>query len=84
MVSWPDLGTRVTVRYRRPSASVPPLPAALGHPLAVDPSGVLYIADFDNNLVRRVGTDGAISTFAGRGSATEALLVSMPRIRAWA
>ena len=37
MVSWPDLGTRVTVRYRRPRGSVPPLTDAVGHLLAVDP-----------------------------------------------
>jgi hypothetical protein len=38
MVSWPDLGTRVTVRYRRPAGSVPPLTDAVGHLLAVDPT----------------------------------------------
>src|SRR6201993_5105903 len=37
MVTWPDLGTRVTVRYRRPAGSVPPLTDAVGHLLAVDP-----------------------------------------------
>jgi N-acetylglutamate synthase len=37
MVSWPDLGTRVTVRYRRPAGSVPPLTDAVGHLLAVEP-----------------------------------------------
>jgi hypothetical protein len=37
MVSWPDLGTRVTVRYRRPAGSVPPLTDTVGHLLAVDP-----------------------------------------------
>ncbi len=37
MVSWPDLGTRVTVRYRRPAGSVPPLTDAVGHLLARDP-----------------------------------------------
>jgi hypothetical protein len=37
MVSWPDLGTRVTVRYRRPAGSVPPLTDAVGHLLTVDP-----------------------------------------------
>ncbi|HYB82804.1 MAG TPA: GNAT family N-acetyltransferase [Mycobacterium sp.] len=37
MVSWPDLGTRVTLRYRRPAGSVPPLTDAVGHLLAVDP-----------------------------------------------
>ncbi|BBX98443.1 N-acetylglutamate synthase, CG3035 family [Mycobacterium lacus] len=37
MVSWPDLGTRVTVRYRRPAGSVPPLTDAVGQLLALDP-----------------------------------------------
>lgn len=37
MVSWPDLGTRVTVRYRRRPESIPPLTDAVGHLLAVDP-----------------------------------------------
>ncbi len=37
MVSWPALGSRVTVRYRRPAGSVPPLTDAVGHLLAIDP-----------------------------------------------
>ncbi len=37
MISWPSLGTRVTVRYRRPAGSLPPLTDAVGHLLAVDP-----------------------------------------------
>jgi N-acetylglutamate synthase len=37
MFSWPDPGTRVTVRYRRPAGSVPPLTDAVGHLLAIDP-----------------------------------------------
>jgi hypothetical protein len=37
MVSWPELGTRVMVRYRRPAGSVPPLTDAVGHLLTVDP-----------------------------------------------
>ncbi|QUR66171.1 N-acetylglutamate synthase, CG3035 family [Mycobacterium spongiae] len=38
MVMWPALGTRVTVRYRRPAGSVPPLTDAVGHLLAVSPT----------------------------------------------
>ncbi len=38
MVSWPALGTRVTLRYRRPPGSVPPLTDAVGHLLAIDPT----------------------------------------------
>ena len=33
--------------------------------LAFDAAGNLYISDDQNNIVRRVGTDGVISTFAG-------------------
>ena len=38
--------------------------ASLNHPasVAVDSSGVFYIADRDNSRIRRVGTDGVIST----------------------
>lgn len=38
MISWPALGTRVTLRYRRPPGSVPPLTDAVGHLLAIDPT----------------------------------------------
>lgn len=37
MLSWPGLGTRVTVRYRRARGSVPPLTDAVGHLLATEP-----------------------------------------------
>ncbi|WP_459076919.1 cadherin-like beta sandwich domain-containing protein [Cohnella rhizosphaerae] len=37
--------------------------------VAVDGSGNLYIADSNNNRVRKVDTDGKISTFAGTGTA---------------
>ncbi len=36
--------------------------------VAVDAEGNLYIADTFNGRIRRVGTDGTISTVAGRGS----------------
>lgn len=35
--------------------------------VAVDAAGRVYIADSNNNRIRRVGTDGVISTFAGTG-----------------
>jgi N-acetylglutamate synthase len=37
MVSWPQPGTRVTVRYCRPAGSVPPLTDAVGHLLGIEP-----------------------------------------------
>jgi RHS repeat-associated protein len=36
--------------------------------LAVAPDGSLYIADYPNNRIRRVGPDGIISTVAGTGT----------------
>lgn len=43
--------------------------AKLNHPsgLSLDPYGNLYIGDASNNVIRRVATDGTISTFAGNG-----------------
>ena len=52
MVSWPQPGTRVTVRYRRPAGSVPPLTDAVGHLLAIEP------------LVRVRTKTGAVVQFA--------------------
>jgi uncharacterized protein (TIGR03437 family) len=37
--------------------------------LVVDSAGNLYIADTNNNRIRKVGTDGNINTFAGAGGA---------------
>ena len=37
MISWPPPGTRVTVRYRRPAGSIPPLTDAVGHLLDIEP-----------------------------------------------
>lgn len=44
--------------------------ATLSYPysVAVSPSGLVYIADTDNNRVRVVYTNGSIDTFAGTGS----------------
>jgi trimeric autotransporter adhesin len=38
------------------------------HQLTVDASGNLHIADYDNNVVRKVNAAGTISTIAGTGS----------------
>jgi N-acetylglutamate synthase len=52
MVSWPELGTRVTVRYRLPDGSVPPLTDVIGHLLDTAP------------LVRVRTKTGAVVQFA--------------------
>ncbi|WP_405642440.1 RICIN domain-containing protein [Streptomyces uncialis] len=49
----------------------PATAARLNLPLgvAMDSSGVLYLADYNNHRVRRITTDGKISTVAGTGVA---------------
>jgi uncharacterized protein (TIGR03437 family) len=49
----------------------PATQARLHHPqgIALDTIGNLYIADHDNNRIRRVGLDGTITTVAGTGTA---------------
>ncbi|MEU8925827.1 RICIN domain-containing protein [Kitasatospora sp. NPDC048545] len=48
-------------------ATAAPLNLPLG--VAVDGAGVLYIPEYHNNRVRKVTTDGKISTVAGTGTA---------------
>jgi N-acetylglutamate synthase len=63
MISWPALGTRVVIRYRRPPGSVPPLTDVIGHLLQADPlvrvrnkaGAVVEIAPDDVVIVRAVG-----------------------------
>ncbi|MCV7409764.1 GCN5 family acetyltransferase [Mycobacterium florentinum] len=66
MVSWPDLGTRVTVRYRRRPGSVPPLTDAVGHLLAVDP------------MVRVQTKTGAVAEFAAADVVALRVLTDAP------
>lgn len=44
--------------------------ASLNYPRSIcfDRSGNMYIADYDNNVVRKVNTSGIISTYAGTGT----------------
>ena len=69
MFSWPDVGTRVTLRYRRPAGSVPPLTDAVGHLLAVDPvvrvrtkTGAVVEVAADDVVALRVLTDAPVRT----------------------
>ena len=50
------------------SLAAGPLESA-GQALAVDTQGNLYIADADNQRIRRVGLNGVITTVAGSGQA---------------
>src|SRR5262249_22162951 len=36
--------------------------------IAVDGTGVLYVADTGNNRIRKIGTDGTVTTIAGDGN----------------
>ena len=44
--------------------------AKLSNPtaVAVDPDGTIYIADYGNSRIRRIGTNGIITTYAGTGN----------------
>src|SRR5436305_11464453 len=48
---------------------IPAASAALNHPrgAAADLKGNIFVADVDNNRVRRIGADGTIFTVAGVG-----------------
>jgi N-acetylglutamate synthase len=52
MDSWPEPGTRVTVRHRRPAGSIPPLTDVVGHLLEIAP------------LVRIRTKTGSVAQFA--------------------
>jgi sugar lactone lactonase YvrE len=48
----------------------PAIEAELGwvYDLAIDPTGVIYIADHDNSRIRMIDTNGVITTLAGTGT----------------
>lgn len=69
MVAWPEPGTRVAVRYRRASGSVPPLTDAVGHLLTVEPvvrvrtkTGAVVEFAPDDVVALRVLTDTPVRT----------------------
>ena len=49
----------------------PAIAATFGGPaaIAIDAGGSLYVADFNNHCIRRIGTDGIITTIGGTGTA---------------
>ena len=59
-----------------PGAPPSPTGKALSQPvnapqgMAIDSSGTLYLADTGNNLIRKITTDGNITTIVGTGAAT--------------
>jgi N-acetylglutamate synthase len=90
MVSWPDPGTRVTVRYRLPAGSVPPLTDAVGHLLQVEPvvrvrtktQAIVEIAPPDV-VALRVLTDAPIRTSQIRALEHAAAAAFPGAERAW-
>lgn len=90
MFSWPDPGTRVTLRYRRPQGSVPPLTDAVGHLLAVDPvvrvrtkSGAVVEVGPDDVVALRVLTDAPVRTSDIRALERAAAAASPGAEEAW-
>jgi sugar lactone lactonase YvrE len=67
----PPQGTVTTLAG--PTFPVPggdPLSASFKQPygVAVDDSGNVYVADFGNNLIRKISSSGVVTTLAGTGS----------------
>ncbi|GBG40489.1 GNAT family N-acetyltransferase, cg3035/Rv0428c family [Mycobacterium montefiorense] len=90
MVSWPELGTRVTVRYRRRPGSVPPLTDAVGHLLAVDPmvrvrtkTGAVVEFAAADVVALRVLTDTPVRTSAIRALEHAAAAARAGSEQAW-
>jgi hypothetical protein len=90
MVSWPEPGTRVTVRYRRPAGSVPPLTDAVGHLLEVDPvvrvrtkAGAVVAIAADDVVALRVLTDAPVRTSQIRALEYAAAAARPAAERAW-
>lgn len=90
MFSWPDPGTRVTVRYRLPAGSSPPLSDAVGHLLAVDPvvrvqtkKGAVVEFSPHDVVALRVLTDAPVRT-SGIRALEHAAAAAWPGVeRAW-
>ncbi|WP_313347950.1 NHL repeat-containing protein [Stenotrophomonas sp.] len=53
---WRD-GPALQAQFNTPSA------------IAIDAAGTVFVADTGNHVIRRIGTDGTVSTIAGDGSA---------------
>lgn len=90
MFSWPEPGTRVTLRYRRAKGSIPPLTDAVGHLLAVEPvvrvrtkTGAVVEVAADDVVALRVLTDAPVRTSEIRALEHAAAAASPGRERAW-
>lgn len=90
MISWPEPGTRVTLRYRRAKGSVPPLTDAVGHLLAVDPvvrvrtkTGAVVDVAAEDVVALRVLTDAPVRTWQIRGLEQAAAAAAPGVERAW-
>ncbi|MGD1172058.1 GNAT family N-acetyltransferase [Mycobacterium seoulense] len=90
MFSWPEPGTRVTLRYRRAKGSVPPLTDAVGHLLAVDPlvrvrtkTGAIVEVAAGDVVALRVLTDAPVRTSEIRALEHAAAAASPGAERAW-
>jgi hypothetical protein len=59
MVSWPELGARMSVRYRRPAGSVPPLTDVIGHLMEV--GGQIRVQTKSGEIVA-VAADDVVTT----------------------
>lgn len=60
--------------------NAPAVSAQLNRPygIAVDGAGTLYLSDYSNHRVRRITTDGRISTVAGNGVAGSRGTTALP------
>jgi YD repeat-containing protein len=57
------------VNFNGDNQPAPQATVNAGRGIAISPDGVLYVADCYNHRVRRIGTDGIITTYAGTGTA---------------
>ena len=86
----PSVGTRVTLRYRLPAGSVPPLTDVIGHLLAVEPqirvqtkTGAVVEVSPDDVVAVKVLTDAPVRTSQIRATEHAAALAWPGNERQW-